>query len=53
VKHGEWFVVEVAVEVISVNRPDHAAGDVQEVDELGLQGKGINVVVANPVFTVV
>ena len=52
-EHGELLVVEVTAEVVGVDGPDHAAGDAQEVDELGLQCEGFNVVVANPVFAVV
>jgi len=53
VEHGELLVVVVPAEVVGVDGPDHAAGNVQVVDELGLQGEGLNVVVANPVFAVV
>ena len=45
--------MEVAPEVVCVDGPDHGAGDVQVVDKLGLNPQGLDVVVANPVGTVV
>ena len=45
--------VTISGEVIGVDGPDHGAGDVQVVDKLGLNPQGLDVVVANPVGTVV
>jgi hypothetical protein len=51
-EHRECLWEEVSPEIVGVDGPDHSTGDAQVVDELGLQGEGLNVVVTDPVRTV-